>query len=1246
MRGVLIIQLLLYFVVTAKKLHSQRDEQNIVISRTKAHEFLTLRSSSSKRVRKSTYIHLEEECCNESCNLEEMEERHEDNGFAKPQPYIIHWLREKPNCKHFYCDDATPIETSRRCDFKIDCANGEDEQECTFKTNTNPTASLTGGMKGELFISVDGSDIYTTWLDTKSSAVISKSLGCSSAGRFLKQYRLPSNSYRQSLMTLQCYGNEKDIKDCKYSLDSSYHYNLYGVICLNENEITLKNQGRGIDGSVYGATTYISGMPICYAYPERDTAQVICNTIKDSSYIGAPYRKERRYSYELFLIVKCNDPNKRLSRCVYYQREYYQTRSLCSSGVICLKETFKQPCIHCPLKAMGTVVIATDSNYKWTLKETNVFCRQEHNTNYKVGIKNKYQLVKTNTTKCSISNIRCKGDESDLRKCDFQLLTKCPTKPFYQIHIDCLPNFKELIQIIEMVDTKTNDLQNKYNSVKKAKEKLILEYGQWECTGNPTGEGIKAYCSTFSALRNLENILKPRKDESIIFIRTNHDIKRELSEKLLDERFSSLHTQISALGTRTTEFQLQLSQHLQRMSSFKVNAIKAKITKRLLPWKKQLEMLFESKLDTFKTQTKRLKVYADRVQRQELAEATLDYVLASVSFGLSCGSAFAQPGAFFKDVIQLGVNLKSLLSKDSQRNAKGKRIKYLMNEYEKLTDITYKFKKSRTAKQQQLSEAHNFLAEIKSSKGKFNEELAKRFLEKFGAIGIIIGSIDINEFGMTLNDIVGGLCDVIIGSSSRSEAIQDEASEGLCAETKKTIGSIIKIMESTSDNGKTLSQILVELAQLKLEESSAARLSITLESNLNSDLEVKLNQMLLIAVIQAQKRKLIEEACNMITYLNFGEEQDFCINMRNNPENGDLTLLISYIHQDECFNPINRDVLIPVNNTQSLDLVPGVVDSEELFGRTDDKTWKTSGDISFDIPGQEWMVENGWIQKGDQGPFYLKQFEIFYPPQHPDGKTRYLVESKIELVKNKLNGKTYTFDQPMVYNLKYYDNYDHQLPCNGEIHAPYRDCPNDQSYSVCISQKGNLPGPYYPTTNSTWRISMRSKYELPRIFSSTPFFLNAKIQICSRPKQVNHEWMSYGSSAGFIFQKNCCPAGHYYDVKERVKAAGQSPCKPCPSGIPRMGGYFCEMCPPGMEQGTDVYGCLPTVIANQSSTTNAPANQSSTTNAPANQTIKSENPIDPTPQSLANRNTAISNRFDPFIMVFLLFVVYLLKMVY
>lgn len=85
-----------------------------------------------------------------------------------------------------------------------------------------------------------------------------------------------------------------------------------------------------------------------------------------------------------------------------------------------------------------------------------------------------------------------------------------------------------------------------------------------------------------------------------------------------------------------------------------------------------------------------------------------------------------------------------------------------------------------------------------------------------------------------------------------------------------------------------------------------------------------------------------------------------------------------------------------------------------------------------------------------------------------------------------------------------------------------------------------------------------------------------------------------------------------------------------------MGGYFCEMCPPGMEQGTDVYGCLPTVIANQSSTTNAPANQ----------TIKSENPIDPTPQSLANQNTAISNRFDPFIMVFLLFVVYLLKMVY
>ena len=99
----------------------------------------------------------------------------------------------------------------------------------------------------------------------------------------------------------------------------------------------------------------------------------------------------------------------------------------------------------------------------------------------------------------------------------------------------------------------------------------------------------------------------------------------------------------------------------------------------------------------------------------------------------------------------------------------------------------------------------------------------------------------------------------------------------------------------------------------------------------------------------------------MITYLNFGEEQNFCTEIKKDPENGDLTSLISYIQQDKCFNPINLEVLIPVNNTLSLNQTqtPGVIDTDELLQTSNDGNWKTSGEILFSIPDEEWMAENG-----------------------------------------------------------------------------------------------------------------------------------------------------------------------------------------------------------------------------------------------------------------------------------------------
>ena len=115
-------------------------------------------------------------------------------------------------------------------------------------------------------------------------------------------------------------------------------------------------------------------MPICYQNSwERNAAQVICNQIKGSSYVGLPYKVNAAdtNNYDRFLTdVACAKPNDNLSKCNSFLSESCNNMA----GVACLKEkSFKLPCHICPLQAMGAIVIATKPDHEWTLRETNVF---------------------------------------------------------------------------------------------------------------------------------------------------------------------------------------------------------------------------------------------------------------------------------------------------------------------------------------------------------------------------------------------------------------------------------------------------------------------------------------------------------------------------------------------------------------------------------------------------------------------------------------------------------------------------------------------------------------------------------------------------------------------------------------------------------------------------------------------------------------------------------------------------------
>ncbi|XP_066929819.1 uncharacterized protein [Clytia hemisphaerica] len=1297
-----------------------RHRKDVTLSRKSAAQFLTSRSG---RVRRSSY--LGEECCQEerACSLEEMEESHEHSGFSKPIPHIVNWLRKRPNCKYYYCDDASSRDPTYVCNTIPNCPDGEDEKDCAFSTYKDHRSDVSNNVRGwrngydlvlgliriRYYLSdrivwdpynerMDDREFYSVqradWvkqngfppkidkrtssynlvgLNDKTADLIFKALGCTGHNDIPK-YGVRENSFGDWLVHLKCDSSASKLKDCKYSLIKSKGQAVNVAICFKPSTLELRNDvinkewtlpklaciqshnSRKIkniptiqacqlqceaqtycnsfeynkrtllcqlsketsttvskyygqpcyvdkdhwlysekvkqvtrrSSGVYGAA-FITGKPICYNKAmTRNEAQVICNKVKDFDHVGVPFNANDLIDVttvgHVLSDIQCNKQDIRLSAC----RSGFSKNCANVAGVACLKKyAFDLECNGCKLKAMDEFVISTRQK-PWTSKETNVLCMQKYGVPYG---RHKEISVKGTLTKCLISDVRCKVTEHDLRRCAYQFSTKCPLKPFYHIEVECLTSKStDLIEIIKIVDTSTGHRKTQYDSVIKALSRLESKYGHWNCTKDSTGKGINEYCATKSTLERLGNLLKPRQKKLVIPLKTNYASSVMLLDKRSKERFSDLRKQINELAVRTTKYQISLQGHFQNLSSFQRNKIELKLNKRLLPWEVTLKILFESKVNTLEVQLDELKKMAKEVNEKELAESAIDTVLSIVSSLFSFVDVFSGDSkasiaiSATKASLDLFSKAKQSANKISQIKADSKRIRYFSGEMEKLTKILTKFEKNWVSKNQKLDRARVFLFNIKANKENYDETSASYFLNEFSTMGRPISAIDLNELSIILDNIVGGLCDIITGSTSSyaASAVHSESEQGLCAESKKSIGAVIKVMESINGNGVAMSDALVNLAELKLQQSSAHQLSEILKGDLKHHLHVQLSQVLSIILTKIQKRDLIDEACNKITYLNEGQEQNFCTNLKINPDReSDLDLLMGYEVRDKTINPDQRKVLIPVSASMFPNQINGTIDINELLQKKKNSEWKTSGEILFQIPGEGWMAENGWIEKGDQGPFFIKRFEIFLPPQHPKGsgyKAPFQVESKIEMLKNTVNGKEYTFDDSTIFSFKYQDNINPLFCKESQRFRPYHTCPGDKEYSVCVSQEGVLPGPFYPTTESTWKISVRSKYELPKVFSASSFHLYARIEIWSSSKR-DHLGKLRGSKRRkrdrLANGPSCCPQNQYYDIKVEVKAAAENPCKPCPSGTPRIGGYFCENCPPGMEPGQDVYGCVP-----------------------------------------------------------------------
>ncbi|XP_066919497.1 uncharacterized protein [Clytia hemisphaerica] len=1133
---------------------------DVLLSPKKAVQFL------STRVRRglgSSY----EECCSESggCTREEI------NEYSYANSRVIKYLREISYCRYWYCDSGYSISSWQRCNLRIDCgSNCEDEKDCSFPKSKNlkieyADSHLLGNNKA-VIIRYGQSKIPLRLSNQKTAKVVCKSLGFRSA---LVIYSTRSRKIRgndKTYISIKCEGSERDFTRCKYDLKASKNdwMSFTEIKCYDKHSLSLrKGYGESKWYRRFGAV-YLSGRPICYnswkAWGENE-ANAICREFS-RFYIGKPFNATAlvndTWLSATVTDLECDRSSQRFSECKANRGGYCHSKA----GVVCISGYYSFSLKNGErglLEAIDIPIIATKP-IQWTFNNTKVICDKETGIPY--GKHEQILVEDQNNTTCLVRDVECEGYEDSLAECSFGITPyECP-ETFYQISIDCIScRANDFTYIIREVNT-TGTRQEQYNSILNVLENLKARCGDWSCYTHDyfANEHLHAYCVTWSALQRLKYLLKPRPNK-FVYLNTEYDSTSMVREKRWEERFSELHEAILKLSTSITKSQLQVSKRFQEIATFKTEKIKTKVNEFLVPRERQLALLFDSQTyHLLREQLVKLKNEATIVKEKELAEATIDTILSFVSALFQIGEDW------FEQLISLA---KDGVSQIHQAKTESKRVAYLVGETKKLSPIIERFRQHFEKNKVDLKAARRFLLVIKVDKERFDSHAAAEFLDRYGGVGEI--AIEPNEFsllGDILSNVVEGLCGVIIESRSilATDAIQSEAQDGLCAETRKTMNSVLTIIQEINSNEATMAQALEDLAQAKLEESSAYELSKSLENNIQSDLELKLKQMLSIFIIKVQKRNLIEEACDKITYLNHGHEKDFCTQIKQNIDDVNIDRLIAFYQRDMCLNPTFASALIPITSKQRKD---GTIDLSQLLQKSNDTLWKTSGEVLLKIPNDhKWLSDHGWIQEEDTGPFFIKQFEIFMPPQHPSKGGPYRVETKIEMIKNTLNKVQYMFDEPMSFGVDYEDNVGF-LSCRGHRYSPYQTCSTDQTYSVCITKSGTLPGPYYPSADSTWKISVRSKYELPNVYSSTPFHLQAKLQICStQPKKVNRRQRDRSSS-----RPGCCTNKQYSDVKERIKASGNNPCKPCPAGMSRLGGYFCENCPPGMKPSPDVYGC-------------------------------------------------------------------------
>ena len=889
--------------------------------------------------------------------------------------------------------------------------------------------------------------------------------------------------------------------------------------------------------------------------------------------------------------VACESANEKLRDCPH------KTRNICPSGgvagAVCVDPEKLTLVNQNQATNQGNVILhgkyPVCSN-NWDKKDAQVVCNSLYREKFQDRDDKQVPVFEATVNSdfgqapsnhYIMANVQCQGNENWLTDCQANYF------PLANDHNNCQKaagvkcakcTVTDLKNIIESIKENAAFSEVK-QSVRDAFAKLKTECHRWECIPGQKQE-YPEYCLAYQFLQSFANIVKETTTDpttpaqKLRPLSLKFDMIEQINYLKSDSDAQKIQSSIGDLAEQTAAFQTQLGDYFIKMAKYDEakNVADFKLARQI--WIRQRQRIYQL-LDKMEPGVKELFAQAFISAGLRAADKAAGLFLA-IKATIRPADAVLNGGEMAAALNDIRVAAGEVA--DAAATLVG--LKYTFSNtipkfFELVQEISEDFQTNK-----EMSKVMTDILKI-DEVSDFTVEDANNFLYYYEEFSPSITTEQLALFKSLLTEMIDSACDVVLAEGAGALAAGVRiAFVKVCPEIKRDRDVLIDLVSAIKDSELDLNfNVYAALAKSKLAINEAETYKQVSGQSTMKTIRNAIAGKKGYVLYQLQKLDVINGACDLVKYRNYGKEENYCVQLRANP-NGGLDQLLSGLagsNRDMCDQTKAATVNIPARFRKGDEKLPdGTLDLSILFDTI------TAPSVPFQIPNTQWLVDNGWLDEAeaDNGPFYLKRFELFLPAWY--GKSKLTVHTELGLVKNTLepNGDMYNFDEDVNYVLKYTD---YNPGCGNTVENPYNtDGCNTKAPRPCILTPGvKNQQKVYPSLMSLWNFLWR----LPRTVrgegvipysASGDFKLKARVEICFKGSSSGKREVEETEKRWAIA---CCAEND----PPQVASTGFQ-CQDCPPGSsPRLVGYYCELCPAGYEprsrlsyeKVSQAFGCQP-----------------------------------------------------------------------